>query len=188
MNFVMTLRATCVNRYLDINSTVETEAESEVPSPPGLPGSLVRRAWEWEWIFPRFTGAGRPKGDASYTVTIIESSAPGVIPVGTVYQFGVEPEPEPADRSRDVSRELTEVRTVLSRAESALAVLQDEPPRAGHWDYSTVPAVWVDEGPLIDPDRDDMIAEIEVTIARLARWRRKGPPRRPGARRKSGAW
>ena len=93
-----------------------------------------------------------------------------------------------ADRGRDVSAELTEVRTVLSRAEDARRTLwlyqQGEiGGRRGHWNYDVQPAVWVDDGPYQqDPDVAEMIEALDETILRLQRWRRTGrapkPPRK----------
>lgn len=73
-----------------------------------------------------------------------------------------------SDRSRDVSEELTEVRTVLSRAESALTVLERTDRRGSP-----------------DPDTGDMIRELRATVARLKRWQRHGSKRLPGHARKT---
>lgn len=88
-----------------------------------------------------------------------------------------------ADRGRDVTSELVEVRTVLGRAENALATVikhrdrqflkgymrhgPDDPPR-GTWVEDRTP----------DPDVEDMIAALEEVIAKLSRWRRTGRPRK----------
>jgi hypothetical protein len=63
-----------------------------------------------------------------------------------------------SDRSRDVSDALTEVRTVLSRAETAMEALVRRSCR--------------DEAP--DPDTDAMYYALERTVRDLARWRKAG--------------
>lgn len=76
-----------------------------------------------------------------------------------------------ADRGHDVSWELSEVRTVLSRAENARDSIRARPDSwmvtSGH--------------ETTDPDRDDMLAALDEVIAKLARWRRTG--RTKGGRR-----
>lgn len=93
-----------------------------------------------------------------------------------------------ADRGRDVSLELTEVRTVLSRAETALSALLNLS-YAGNW----IAPRWVRDpetgkyvvdgehpakGTAPDPDVEAMFAALEEVVARLARWRRTGKTRR----------
>lgn len=63
------------------------------------------------------------------------------------------------DRGRDTSVELTEVRTVLSRAESAMVAV-----RRGPWRGEP------------DPEAGEMLAALERVVAELARWRRTGRP------------
>lgn len=73
-------------------------------------------------------------------------------------------------RGRDSSRALTEVRTVLSRAEAArelIAALRPDTERPH---------------PVRDPDSDDMCAALDQVIAILTRWRRTGPTTRKANR------
>ena len=89
---------------------------------------------------------------------------------------------EAADRGHDTSEELVEVRTVLSRAESARATIlrwiENEADhhyrRGGSRDYQATPPVRV--GGTYDADRDarEMVAALDTVIERLARWRRTG--------------
>jgi transposase InsO family protein len=84
-----------------------------------------------------------------------------------------------ADRSRDVSDELTEVRTVLSRAETALARLDMLDKRRGE-----VRRRWVTDPPhhsrweeyVYEPDQDldDMRVSLMDVINILKRWRKHG--------------
>lgn len=70
------------------------------------------------------------------------------------------------ERGRDVSVELTEIRTVLSRAESAIQRIsardQDWMVRSGRQK--------------IDQDRDDMLIALEAVVMKLNRWARTGRP------------
>lgn len=82
------------------------------------------------------------------------------------------------DRSRDVSDALTEVRTVLSRAESAidrinsLALVQTTYAKdPNSWRQIKVPYEQ-------DPDREDMVLALERVVHELARWRKAGKGRR----------
>jgi hypothetical protein len=87
-----------------------------------------------------------------------------------------------SDRGRDVGDELTEVRTVLSRAETALMTLRryrdreitkyrvrtaDDPPGRE----------WVDDR-TPDVDVHEMIAALNKTVALLGPWRRTGKAKR----------
>ena len=69
-----------------------------------------------------------------------------------------------SDRSRDVSVELSEVRTVLSRAETALDRLEG---------YQTG-RYWRPAHDSLDPDAQDMMDALKVTIEALSGWRRSG--------------
>lgn len=60
-----------------------------------------------------------------------------------------------ADRGRDTSMALTEVRTVLSRAETALA----------SWSYFER-----------DPDGEQMLGDLQVVCGILDKWKRTGRP------------
>lgn len=95
------------------------------------------------------------------------------------------------DRSRDISGPLSEVRTVLSRAETAMDSLVahsyrgNMPYRAfirseerqpdgyfGHWE-------WVGpSGSEPDPDTEAMYYALERTVRDLARWRKAGKRKR----------
>lgn len=73
-------------------------------------------------------------------------------------------------RGRETSSELTEVRTVLSRAEDAARTLERYRAQGNHgyvWPERTV------EIPL-DPDIEEMIHALQVVSATLDRWRRTG--------------
>jgi hypothetical protein len=92
-----------------------------------------------------------------------------------------------SDRSRDVSYALTEVRTVLSRAETAMEALVrlsyrgNRPTTYGvrvpygdnntcmEWHYDGPPS-----GEAPDPDTEDMYYALERAVRDLARWRRAG--------------
>jgi hypothetical protein len=92
-------------------------------------------------------------------------------------------------RGRDTSSALTEIRTVLGRAESARS-------RIIHWPESQ-PGHYVETGevridgagreyrptefvasgpPAFDPDRDEMVAALDEIIEKLSRWARTGRP------------
>jgi endogenous inhibitor of DNA gyrase (YacG/DUF329 family) len=83
-----------------------------------------------------------------------------------------------ADRSRDVSEELTEVRTVLSRARHARETVRQfrdgEKVHVGTWDYTTTPSTYLPPDVLSDPDTVAMVYALDVTIAALERWQRTG--------------
>jgi hypothetical protein len=75
-------------------------------------------------------------------------------------------------RGRDVSQELTEVRTVLSRAESAVERLHQYRYEPREVD----PRYGGNEG--FDPDLDEMIDRLLIVVRLLARWRKTGSTRR----------
>lgn len=105
------------------------------------------------------------------------------------------------DRSRDVSTALTEVRTVLNRAKSAIDKLDSE--YAGDW---VVDAEWMEANPrpgprkpeddpdyyqrwldgyhehggmhVADPDHDEMRAALEQVVKLLEPWKKAGARRR----------
>ena len=90
---------------------------------------------------------------------------------------------QPADRGHDTSDELTEVRTVLSRAENArdriAMYIRNETDhqcgeRGGRWDCATTPPVYVGGTYDADPDAVEMVDALTELIDRLARWRRTG--------------
>lgn len=88
------------------------------------------------------------------------------------------------DRGRDTSSELTEVRTVLSRAIEARLTLwrfqtRQFGQRGGRWDYSLDPPQYVGGTTDPDPDVDDMIEALDAAIVSLLRWRRTGRARKP---------
>jgi hypothetical protein len=66
-------------------------------------------------------------------------------------------------RGNDVSEELTEVRTVLKRAETALQNIRD----ARAWRRYPQPFNH-------DPDTDEMILVLEQAVQGLAKWRKTG--------------
>jgi hypothetical protein len=89
------------------------------------------------------------------------------------------------DRGRDVSDALTEVRTVLSRAETAMDTLLWHSYRGN---LPTMRTFDTPEGPYKrgyaldgppsgkapDPDVEDMFYALERTVRDLARWRKSG--------------
>lgn len=86
---------------LEIENTYDDDAEITtwctviIPAPPvPLTQPDAREhpdyggeGWEYAHIFGR-TGTGRPDGDAWYDVEVLASSAPDVVPVGTMFDFG----------------------------------------------------------------------------------------------------
>ena len=76
------------------------------------------------------------------------------------------------DRGRDVSQELTEVRTVLSRAESAICSIERyraNPTKmdaryGGNYGF--------------DPDGKDMLSALGEVVELLERWRKTGSTKR----------
>jgi hypothetical protein len=78
---------------------------------------------------------------------------------------------------------LTEVRTVLSRAETALETIGDDPRwvvEDGYWDYASSPPAYVADVTIPHPDGAEIIAALRRTVAELERWR--GPNKRRGPR------
>jgi hypothetical protein len=94
--------------------------------------------------------------------------------------------PQPADRGRgrEASHALTEVRTVLKRAESALAALDQpretarvpKPPNTvpGTADMGEPPTDPARPEAGYDPDITDMRAALDAVVALLSPWRRTG--------------
>jgi hypothetical protein len=94
-------------------------------------------------------------------------------------------------RGTETSRALTEIRTVLSRAETAKSTLllwpESEP---GHYEETGEvridprgreyrPTRFVSDGPAqFDPDRDEMIAALDVFITAASKWARTGRPKK----------
>jgi hypothetical protein len=87
-------------------------------------------------------------------------------------------------RGRDTSDELTEVRTVLSRAETAIQLLERQQHRAGtrapdwvtqarHFYGLSADGCWE-----ADPDLADMLDALRETVRRLDKYRRTGTTRR----------
>lgn len=80
------------------------------------------------------------------------------------------------DRGNETSRALTEVRTVLSRAETALDALS-----SGPMEYVTEHD---EEGRYVgyhrepDPEQEAMVDALRVAVAALTPWRRAGARRR----------
>lgn len=78
-------------------------------------------------------------------------------------------------RGRETSNALTEIRTVLSRAESARTTLV----RGGGSEWPEVDGrTLYSAGRVQDRDHDEMVAALDDVIARLDRWRRVGRPLR----------
>jgi hypothetical protein len=81
-----------------------------------------------------------------------------------------------SDRGRDTSRALVEVRTVLSRAKTALFELERDE-RGTEFEHKRD-----EQGRLIsrskykDPDHDEMVAALRQTVDALERWERTGRP------------
>lgn len=103
------------------------------------------------------------------------------------------------DIGRLTSGPLVEVRTVLARAQTALAMLEDAhgvyakleiEPRKGHTEWRERPAfrggvakfpVWVEDLPPVTiqhPDLAEMRDALQTTISALRRWARTGPKKR----------
>lgn len=86
------------------------------------------------------------------------------------------------ERGRDTSTELTEVRTVLSRAENALETVERRMIRGdyrtdwGHGYNCEDKQACEDEAHWhrVDPDADDMAEALAKVISLLDRWRRTG--------------
>lgn len=76
-------------------------------------------------------------------------------------------------RGRETSNALTEIRTVLSRAENARTTLV----RFGGSEWPAVDGrIVYSAGRVKDPDHDEMVAALDDVIARLDGWRRTGRP------------
>jgi len=88
------------------------------------------------------------------------------------------------DIGRLASPELTEVRTVLSRAETALDALRDHPWRRSilHIEPCCAPSVWSSDHPacttIPHPDIAEMRDALQTTINLLRKWERTGPKKR----------
>jgi hypothetical protein len=84
---------------------------------------------------------------------------------------------------RQTSEELSEIRTVLSRAEDARKTLiryrDGHHMRAGHWEYDGPGGRGRYVGGTTEPDPDvqEMIDALGDAIDKLDRWRRTGRPR-----------
>lgn len=76
------------------------------------------------------------------------------------------------DRGRDVSQELTEVRTVLSRAENAIKNIQ----RMRAEPFETDARYGGNYG--FDPDGESMIAALQECVTHLEQWRKTGSTKR----------
>jgi hypothetical protein len=85
-----------IHLTLEIENTYElyedetTRKEVDVPVPPGDDDGDAYDEWEYDNIFCHTGSASgtKTKGDSWYDVTVTASSAPGIIPVGTTYEFG----------------------------------------------------------------------------------------------------
>lgn len=79
------------------------------------------------------------------------------------------------DRSRDVGMALTEIRTVLSRAETARRTLNSAIINCDgrKWEWIDGEHVMTNPGRR-DPDAEEMIAVLDEFIAAAGKWRRKG--------------
>lgn len=83
------------------------------------------------------------------------------------------------NRSRDVSEALTEIRTVRSRAQSAIARLNQN---GGELERERIPAHFTDEDEYVpplerrfkDPDADEMIALLTEFISKTTRFAKRG--------------
>lgn len=81
----------------------------------------------------------------------------------------------PYDPHRTVSAALTEVRTLLRRAQTAIRLIEDDPlirVTEGEWDYSVQPARYVPPETIPHPDADEMIEVLKETVEKLKRWER----------------
>ena len=80
------------------------------------------------------------------------------------------------DRGRETSNALTEVRTVLSRAETALDYIVHGPTE-GHTEYDENHH-YVGFHREFDPDHEEMEEALRQCVMLLSRWRRTGRPKR----------
>jgi hypothetical protein len=71
--------------------------------------------------------------------------------------------PASTDRGRETAWSLAEIRTVLSRAQTALTSITECP--------TMYPALWEH-----DPDHAEMVAALTDVVDRLSPWRRTGRP------------
>lgn len=80
------------------------------------------------------------------------------------------------DRGRETSNALVAVRTVLSRAETALQEIErGEHYDAGGWIVRDSDGAWIEWH---DEDYDEMRAALEHVVESLEWWRRTGRPRK----------
>lgn len=82
-----------------------------------------------------------------------------------------------SDRGRDVSEELSEVRTVLGRAESALSSLRGYRAMETAHKYYVTEEGWGATRVVPyehDPDTDEMIERLDEVVTLLSPWRRTG--------------
>jgi hypothetical protein len=91
---VIKLKARVENYYIGTGDEIITYPEAELPEPPIplTPGASyfsgdATDAWLQEHLFG-MTGTGRTKGDATYDLTVTESSRPDLVPVGYTYAWG----------------------------------------------------------------------------------------------------
>ena len=69
------------------DGTVTNIINASMPYPP-LPteSNAERDDWEYDYIFA-LTGTDQEEGDAGYFVEVLESSDPGIIPVGEKWEW-----------------------------------------------------------------------------------------------------
>lgn len=76
-----------IDNTYEYYDAVTTYAVTTVPAPPAE-GTDAYEDWTYECIHDPLTGVGHSDGDSWYDVTVLESSAPEVIPVEKTWDFG----------------------------------------------------------------------------------------------------
>lgn len=90
---LITLTLEIENSY-ELYDDFITVVNVQVPPPPAsgtYEGDAARDTWEYDHIFDQTgsrDGVDRTRGDSWYDVTVVASSHPHLIPVGTMWDFG----------------------------------------------------------------------------------------------------
>ena len=83
---MITLKLKIENTY-ELYDDVTTFPTVTCPPPPADRDSEAYDEWKQQHI-GGVCGVGNERGDAWYDVTVLESSHPDLVPVGTEYEFG----------------------------------------------------------------------------------------------------
>ncbi|MDX3165984.1 hypothetical protein PV516_19540 [Streptomyces scabiei] len=128
--------------------------------------------------------ATEPHGDPAVAITTTSHLAQGpiaeVLPndIGTLAAGLIHLAGEQAtERGREVSRALTEARTVLSRAETAIEALHRGPSETLYDADGTKPRWHWPTTPAYDPDHERIVQVLEAVTLLLSPWRRTGQPK-----------